>query len=480
MKKIITFLIFILSVNLLFGQVNIAKNKPLINGSYSNVNDGNIQTGGEFYCSNYGEICEDHHFIIDFQSNYNVNSFKLYFDSNNMNLCEYIGDNGDPLICHYYISFSPDNINWSNLTEVTTSGQSYNVIGNYRYVKFSVPNILDGGGPYLSELEVYSNELSNTYDRLGNYTVEKKIGIGTTFPQEALEINGNIRGNINGALRINTGNGYLDLGPQNFSEANLNTDRSIFKFNKPLKISTSSGYIDLGSLNSNEANISTDRSVFMFNKAINSSSSTLQLATNGKSVNIGSYTDASATFSVYKSTIPYFRLRSDVSFLEIGMATCVGCFAPGARSGDAVFRTWNGPTKSILLYIPTNENSADKYIGISDDLNGVWAKFQSNRQLRVDGTIYTKELNVQLNVWADHVFNKDYKLKSLSELEKYIKENNHLPEIPSENDVITNGLKVGEMNALLLKKIEELTLYLIEMKNENEDLKNRIIKLEKK
>jgi len=59
----------------------------------------------------------------------------------------------------------------------------------------------------------------------------------------------------------------------------------------------------------------------------------------------------------------------------------------------------------------------------------------------------------------------------------YIKQNGHLPEIPTEQEVMEDGIKVGEMQALLLKKIEELTLYVIDLKNENEVLKSEITKL---
>ena len=65
----------------------------------------------------------------------------------------------------------------------------------------------------------------------------------------------------------------------------------------------------------------------------------------------------------------------------------------------------------------------------------------------------------------------------LSELESYVEANKHLPEIPSEQEVIENGINIGEMNALLLKKIEELTLYVIDLKKENEVIKVKLTKL---
>ncbi|MGF7076999.1 hypothetical protein ABIC84_004963 [Mucilaginibacter sp. 3215] len=86
-------------------------------------------------------------------------------------------------------------------------------------------------------------------------------------------------------------------------------------------------------------------------------------------------------------------------------------------------------------------------------------------RLSVNGKIRAKEIRVETG-WADYVFRKDYQLPSLSEVKKYIDQNRHLPEIPSEQQIAKEGLNVGEMNKLLMKKVEELTLYLIEKDKE--------------
>jgi len=88
-------------------------------------------------------------------------------------------------------------------------------------------------------------------------------------------------------------------------------------------------------------------------------------------------------------------------------------------------------------------------------------------KLSVNGKIRAHEIKVEITGWPDYVFGEDYKKRSLLDLEKYISDHKHLPEIPSENEVSQNGIALGDMNKLLLKKIEELTLYLIEMKKEN-------------
>lgn len=102
--------------------------------------------------------------------------------------------------------------------------------------------------------------------------------------------------------------------------------------------------------------------------------------------------------------------------------------------------------------------------------------------LTVNGTIHSSEVKVNLNFPApDYVFKDDYNLRSLQEVENYIKENSHLPEIPSAKEFEKNGINISEMNMALLKKIEELTLYVIEMKKDISMLKqeNELLKSKK-
>jgi hypothetical protein len=92
-------------------------------------------------------------------------------------------------------------------------------------------------------------------------------------------------------------------------------------------------------------------------------------------------------------------------------------------------------------------------------------------KLSVNGKIRAHEVKVETANWPDYVFSPSYKLPDLKETEKFIKANNHLPDIPSAAEVEKEGVNLGEMNARLLKKIEELTLYLIELKKDNEQIK---------
>jgi len=93
-------------------------------------------------------------------------------------------------------------------------------------------------------------------------------------------------------------------------------------------------------------------------------------------------------------------------------------------------------------------------------------------KLFVELGIRTRKVKVDQASWSDFVFEKDYDLPTLTEVEQFIQKNKHLPGVPSANEVEKNGLDVGETQALLLQKIEELTLYVIQLKKEIEELKN--------
>ena len=95
-------------------------------------------------------------------------------------------------------------------------------------------------------------------------------------------------------------------------------------------------------------------------------------------------------------------------------------------------------------------------------------------KLTVNGKIHAKELIIDLNVpGPDYVFSKEYNLMPLYELEKYIKQNKHLPEIPSAKEIEANQINLLNMNMLILKKVEELTLYVIEHEKRINQLENK-------
>ncbi|WP_420387388.1 hypothetical protein [Roseivirga sp.] len=102
-----------------------------------------------------------------------------------------------------------------------------------------------------------------------------------------------------------------------------------------------------------------------------------------------------------------------------------------------------------------------------------------DKELSVNGTIHAKKIKVDINDWPDFVFQNNYQLPTLQEIETHIAEKGHLPGIPSESEVIEKGINLGEIDAKLLQKIEELTLYLIEQNKQNQAQQVKIEQLEK-
>lgn len=101
-------------------------------------------------------------------------------------------------------------------------------------------------------------------------------------------------------------------------------------------------------------------------------------------------------------------------------------------------------------------------------------------KLDINGTVRAKEVKIEATGWADFVFDKNYNLPSLADVEKYVNEKQHLPGIPSEKEVLENGVNVVDMQAKLLQKIEELTLYVIEQSKQIKELKEENIQMRNK
>ena len=98
--------------------------------------------------------------------------------------------------------------------------------------------------------------------------------------------------------------------------------------------------------------------------------------------------------------------------------------------------------------------------------------FKGNRTLNVLGGILADSMRVALSGdWADNVFSDHYKLQPLHEVEQFIKTYKHLPNIPSATEVNQNGINLADMNAKLLEKVEELTLYILDQQKQIEELK---------
>jgi hypothetical protein len=188
---------------------------------------------------------------------------------------------------------------------------------------------------------------------------------------------------------------------------------------------------------------------------------------------------------------------------EITVAGSNGSYHPIATPGTAVLRKL-GLNHNIIFNMgnnnstdpnsnTTNWNSPDVFsITLNDQANYHTLKVyntgkvtvgtpmydnDSNYRLYVKDGIKTERVKVEVavtNGWADYVFDEGYKLTPLNELEQFIKKFKHLPEVPSESEVLKDGIELKAMNILLLKKIEELTLYTIEQQKSIEEMRGEI------
>jgi hypothetical protein len=171
----------------------------------------------------------------------------------------------------------------------------------------------------------------------------------------------------------------------------------------------------------------------------------------------------------------------------------IGSNSTGGTRHDASMMWWSNGSASRIsntadVFYLSVWSTATPNIALAATVGGT-SYFQGNLSIgttdskgykfAVNGSAIATSMTVKLNAnWPDYVFKKDYQLPSLTEVKTYIDQNHHLPEMPSEQEVIKDGLNLGEMNKLLTKKVEELTLYLIELKTEKKEQEERIDRLE--
>ncbi|AZI24042.1 hypothetical protein EA772_01290 [Pedobacter sp. G11] len=172
--------------------------------------------------------------------------------------------------------------------------------------------------------------------------------------------------------------------------------------------------------------------------------------------------NVSGTFVVTGANLDKNGVEANLNYL-LGDGKCLIGWNRSGGMGESDFITSQGPggsggfsfiqynsdgTERELMYMRGNGNIG---IGITNPAE----------KLAVNGNIRAKEVKVETNNWPDYVFKANYSLLPLNQTEKYINLNGHLPDLPSALVVEKEGVSLGEMNKLLLKKIEELTLHLI-------------------
>jgi hypothetical protein len=158
-----------------------------------------------------------------------------------------------------------------------------------------------------------------------------------------------------------------------------------------------------------------------------------------------------------------------IAFIAIVIFSCLSAHAQWSTSGNAGTGTEVlGTTNSEPLTIVTDNTT--RMLIKSDGSIGVGTDKTTGFKLSVDGDMRCREVVVNLDTWSDDVFDSCYHLASLDTLEKSIQKDKHLPGVPSTQEVVCNGVSVGEMNKMLLAKVEELTLYVIQLNKKVEEL----------
>ncbi len=230
------------------------------------------------------------------------------------------------------------------------------------------------------------------------------------------------------------------------------------------------------------------QNIFVSNGLIGTSSN------NHVGINIS---DPTGTFEIKRTTFNYRTTENSPEFAGFPIQVKFGSPLSSefvhhlTSSPDWVFNTIGNSNinraftfKKISQYDNTYPNvDMDLMVINLDSKVGIGTtNLNSDYRLFVRGGIRTEKMKIDLattNGWADFVFEANYNLRPLLEVEKFIQTFKHLSDVPSAKDLVENGVDVLEMQKIQMQKIEELTLYLIELKKENEALKKRLEVLEK-
>lgn len=298
---------------------------------------------------------------------------------------------------------------------------------------------------------------TNSKDAIERMRIDEngKVGIGTTSPKEVLTVS------KNGATI-----GIYDTNPR--SKAN----NRIARYSNSLVIQN-----DLNGAWTDNVNFNDNGNV-----GIGTTSPTRKLDVNGH--------------AKIRGSLILNQTTSDYTDIQLGHDTNDRIFSDNSTAkhygGGMFFRVTPDPSLNIT------HNYIDVMMLTDKGNVGIGTSDTKGYKLAIAGSkgVIAEEVTVKLQSnWPDYVFTEDYKLPTLIEVEKQIKDKGHLANIPSAKEVEKNGVKLGEMNKKLLEKIEELTLYTIqqekeiqklksqqehlkEVKKENRELKNRLDKIE--
>ncbi len=294
-----------------------------------------------------------------------------------------------------------------------------------------------------------------------------KMGIGVANPIAELDVDGNT--NIRGSLTVKDGLNFDAINGISYQAATA-TAPSIFSFGAK----TSQGTLPVSCYFANIAGTTTQGSILMdVNGFIN-----LHNATNTNQLILG-YDGANSIIETGSTNGTGALLINYYCGKDIAMNTGVngGAVYLGRKvhAAQSLKIGYDGTTTNIIdpntpLAVYYNGTGGDAFTITNASTNKI------NFKVKSDGVVYSRELNVQLTAFPDYVFKKEYKLMSLEQLDTYIKANHHLPNMPTAAVIEKEGANLGELSKLQMEKIEELTLYVIELKKELDALKKTVNK----
>ncbi len=352
---------------------------------------------------------------------------------------------------------------------------------------FDKPLVVDNGiyGAHTSD---NLNLQTDNTNRLTILSGSGNVGIGQVNPLATLHVNGEIRGNQSGgALRIQSSHGYIDVGPRNSSWAHINTDMEKFYLNKPIYAGT--GHFSAYSTTNLQLQTDGTTRATILNATgfmgigDDAPDARLHVATAEATTAIFENSSTSAGDASIKilgkrnecltCDVARIDLAND-DFDEPGTTEFVmarisgGMHSTTGRKGNLKFYTSNAGVLNEQMRI---NNRGEVFIGTEN------AEIRDFR-LYVEDGILTEKIVVAIeseSVWPDYVFAPEYNLRPLTEVATFVEANSHLPEVPSAKQVAEEGVNLAEMNATLLQKVEELTLYLID---QNEQLQTQNTQLQ--
>ena len=194
------------------------------------------------------------------------------------------------------------------------------------------------------------------------------------------------------------------------------------------------------------------------------------------------------------STIPTLRITKALNYNRTGSVVIGNVSSPQAKlhihsdssvNADIMLSTTSPNNRAIIKFKNDNNQihvgsdnimkfDATSYSFTTGKVGIGCVNNMNDFALAVQGGVVCAKMSVlDIDSWPDFVFGNNYKLMNLYELEQYINANRHLPEVPSAEEVSASGIDLGEMNALLLQKVEELTLHIIELQKQIDELKAR-------